>query len=285
MPVRFNTSGGGGGADLDEVTARDVDVLAGKKIVDANGNVITGKMPDQGTKNYTLPINGTYTIPSGKHSGSGKVTQSIPVQGGSTIVPGTSNKTVVAANRYVNGNVIVSGDPNLRPENIKKGVTIFGVNGALDGVFAEDGDIYFEGKWAKSNSMTTRVYNGYMQFTAVNEGTSYLCRNNNNRNSYPAMGLLNPVNLSGITRVYIRFTAIGKYRIDLYINNVIGSDNDIMHSRVAYASMEPQVGQTATIEVDVSGLSGNHYITLLQNYVTDKPGDEAFRIHRIGTRI
>ena len=135
------------------------------------------------------------------------------VQGGTTIVPGTSNKTAVAANRYVNGNVIVAGEPNLRPENIRKGVTVFGVSGTLDGVFTEDGDIYFEGKWIRSNSMTTRVYNGYMQFTAVNEGTSYLCRNHNNRSSYPAMGLLNPVNLSGIKRVYVRFTAISKYAI------------------------------------------------------------------------
>ncbi len=63
------------GVDTSAVTATAGDVLQGKKIVDASGTVVTGTMPNQGTKNMTL--NGiesnSVTIPKGYHSGSGIV--------------------------------------------------------------------------------------------------------------------------------------------------------------------------------------------------------------------
>ena len=72
----------------------------------------------------------------------------MPEQGGSTVIPGVSNKTAVEANRYVNGNVIVSGDPNLVAENIKKGSTIFGVKGSWEGFVPSPSHIYKRGQWA-----------------------------------------------------------------------------------------------------------------------------------------
>lgn len=67
--------GGGGGADLDAITAGAGDVLAGKVIVDKGGNPLTGTMPNWGAVNQSLAINGSYTIPAGYHNGSGKVTR------------------------------------------------------------------------------------------------------------------------------------------------------------------------------------------------------------------
>lgn len=121
--------GGGGGVDLDVITAQAGDILAGKVIVGPDGEPLTGTMPNRGAVSQVLPINGNYTIPAGYHNGLGKVTQNIPVQGGSTITPGTITKTAVAAGRYVSGNVNVAGDPNLIASNIRDGVTIFGVRG------------------------------------------------------------------------------------------------------------------------------------------------------------
>ena len=86
-------------------------------------------MNNRGAVNQALGINGSYTIPEGYHNGSGKVTQSVTTQGGSTITPGTAQKTAVAANRYVTGNIIVAGDANLVAANVKQGVNIFGVVG------------------------------------------------------------------------------------------------------------------------------------------------------------
>lgn len=61
--------------DVTGVTAGAGDVVVGKKIVDATGAVVDGSMPDNGSVN--AEIDGltvtSFTIPAGKHSGSGKV--------------------------------------------------------------------------------------------------------------------------------------------------------------------------------------------------------------------
>lgn len=61
--------------DVTNVDAEAADVVAGKKIVNAAGEVVDGTMPDNGTVAAT--IDGltvtSYTIPAGKHSGTGKV--------------------------------------------------------------------------------------------------------------------------------------------------------------------------------------------------------------------
>lgn len=96
--------GGGGGADLDVVTAAAGDVLKDKVIVGPDGEPLTGvleltgnaadsqvlvgktyyntdaktkrtgTMPNQGAKTASLNCGGSYTIPAGYHNGSGKVT-------------------------------------------------------------------------------------------------------------------------------------------------------------------------------------------------------------------
>ena len=123
---------GGGGADLDVVTADAGDVLAGKVIVGPDGEPLTGTlalsgnasdgqvlsgqtyyntdaktkrtgtMPNRGAVNQSLAINGSYTIPAGFHNGSGKVTQSVKTKGAQTYTPGTTNQTI-AAGQYLTG--------------------------------------------------------------------------------------------------------------------------------------------------------------------------------------
>lgn len=96
--------GGGGGADLDVITAGAGDILAGKVIVGPDGEPLTGileltgsaadsqvlsgktyyntdaktkrtgTMANQGAKTASLNCGGSYTIPAGYHNGSGKVT-------------------------------------------------------------------------------------------------------------------------------------------------------------------------------------------------------------------
>lgn len=72
-------------------TAAAGDILSGKTAY-VDGSKVTGSMTDQGTKTATLDTSTTsYTIPAGKHSGSGKV--SITTQEKS-VTPGTSAQTV-----------------------------------------------------------------------------------------------------------------------------------------------------------------------------------------------
>lgn len=119
-------------ASQTQSTATEWQIISGKTCW-SNGVKITGKMANNGAISYSLPLNGTYTIPAGYHNGAGKVTQSIATQGGWTLTPKTTNQLGCAAGRYCTGNIYIKGDGNLVAGNIKKGVTIFGVTGTYQG--------------------------------------------------------------------------------------------------------------------------------------------------------
>ena len=61
--------------DVSGVTATEANVLDGSYFVDKTGALKEGTMPDKGTVNATIDglTTTSYTIPAGKHSGSGKV--------------------------------------------------------------------------------------------------------------------------------------------------------------------------------------------------------------------
>lgn len=60
-------------------------------------------------------------------------TYDLPTQAAKTITPSTSSQTAVAAGKYTTGAVTVAGDSNLVADNIKSGVSIFGVAGNYSG--------------------------------------------------------------------------------------------------------------------------------------------------------
>lgn len=65
--------------------------------------------------------------------GTKSATQQLTTQGAKTVTPTTTNQTAVASGRYTTGDVVVSGDANLVPENIAEGVSIFGITGTHSG--------------------------------------------------------------------------------------------------------------------------------------------------------
>ena len=105
------------------------DLLSGKTASTDAGDIV-GTMVDRGAVNHSLAINGSYTIPAGKHNGSGAVTQSIPTKAAQTFTPSTVNQTI-AAGQYLTGAQTIAGDADLIASNIKAGVNIFGVLGTL----------------------------------------------------------------------------------------------------------------------------------------------------------
>lgn len=93
------------------VTAAAGDVLATKVIVDATGASVTGTMPNIGTVNKTLDAttgNQTYTIPAGKHSGTGKVQIVLETK---TATPSASAQDVTPTTGKVLGKVTVAAVP------------------------------------------------------------------------------------------------------------------------------------------------------------------------------
>jgi len=78
----------------------------------------------------------SFDILAGKtaYTAAGKVEGVIPTLAAQTIVPGTADKTI-SNGQYLGGTQTVKGDANLTSSNIKKGVTLFGVAGALESTF------------------------------------------------------------------------------------------------------------------------------------------------------
>lgn len=74
-----------------------------------------------------------YVVKSSKQS-----SLRLPTHSGGSIVPEKNNKVAVQSGMYTTGDVIISGDKNLDPSNIRKGATIFNVSGEYEGSVGVD---------------------------------------------------------------------------------------------------------------------------------------------------
>ena len=117
---------------LEQATA-DANATASNILVDktayVNGTKVTGTMPEKGAFAQTLSANGTINLGSG-HYDSIKITQSLNTRGATVWKPSTSAQSIPSGT-YLTGTQTIQGDTNLAPQNIRAGVSIFGVGGAL----------------------------------------------------------------------------------------------------------------------------------------------------------
>ncbi len=132
----FNTARRGG-VRLPTLTnpASASDLLAGKQLIDKDGNILTGTMPSVKRAVPSVSISDSGLITTSAKQEAGYVsagtesnTLQLSVQEAQTITPGTSSKTIYSG-RYLTGNQTIAGSANLVPGNIRSGVNIFGVTG------------------------------------------------------------------------------------------------------------------------------------------------------------
>lgn len=112
----------GGGEELPTLTnpGSASDLVKDKELIDQNGNILTGTMESMAT---------------------------------TTITPGTTAQTITQ--KYINGTLTIKGDNNLKAENIKEGVKIFDVLGALS---ASSGGTVEIGEWIEVESLSEAHY-------------------------------------------------------------------------------------------------------------------------------
>lgn len=98
--------------------------------VNSSTGLITASV--SGSQSVTPTVSAGYVSSgtSGTVSVSGSDTEQLTTKAAATITPSTSNQTI-AAGQYLTGVQTIEGDANLVAANIKSGVSIFGVDGAL----------------------------------------------------------------------------------------------------------------------------------------------------------
>ena len=150
--ILFPVSGGGGG-NLDEITASAEHVKSPYTFMNSEGDVEEGTMVDRenwgaavgmndrvavpegyhdgsgevygptvtqrGAWTSRLGINGKVMIPEGYHNGNGYVDQDISTLGEQKVVPKLSRHTLWTANQYMTGNVIIEPIPNQKTASTK----------------------------------------------------------------------------------------------------------------------------------------------------------------------
>lgn len=157
------------GVDTSDATAAAGDILSGKTAY-VNGEKITGTIATKTSSNLTAS-GAKVSVPAGYYAsaasksvstatqatpsisvstaglitasatqsagyvsaGTKSATKQLTTQAEKTVTPSTSEQTAVASGVYTTGDVKVKGDANLLAENIKSGVSIFGVSGSFEG--------------------------------------------------------------------------------------------------------------------------------------------------------
>ena len=90
-----------------------------------------------------------------------KITGTMSVSNGGSVNPTTSDKIFITPNTKLEGNYVVKGSDRLIANNIKKGVSIFGITGTLDNVI---NDIEIDGVSLPPSD--PRLDNGVLNITA-----------------------------------------------------------------------------------------------------------------------
>lgn len=133
------------GVDISDATAYATDVRSGKIAYGKRGRIVgMAATVEAATPMITIDnagnITATVTQDDGFVTGATKsASYQMPVTSLSNITPSAQAQTFQTEGTYNLGNITVAGDINLKPENIKDGVTIFGVTGTAKGSEAVTG--------------------------------------------------------------------------------------------------------------------------------------------------
>lgn len=162
---------------------------------DANlkaGNIAQGKSIFGVTGTFTNDANATaesMQLGVSAYVKGARVVGTAPIQAAKTVTPTTTEQTAVASGSFTSGAVKVAGDANLVAENIKSGVSIFGVAGAAAaGQNIEGKFVRLEGATGTKKTLLTCTFTptwaligGYFTYSGGSAGAQYFANGTLNR--------------------------------------------------------------------------------------------------------
>ncbi len=228
-------------------------------VLSYSGSAVTGETSTvviESSKNYTVSSGGTQTIlPDTGYGAMYEVALAVPYKAAATYTPTTSDQTI-AAGVFLNGNQTISGDANLDPENIKSGVSIFGIPGSYKGeikrLISNDTSITPTGTYATSTYYNTAygVKIGYMA-----NGDILLSMQGGTSTNYEYLNFVLGTVPSGVTLTWTMTTSS---------NYATGKPN------IQYACVLSGITSPSTIAIAMSSVDSTYdYVTCTITVTTD----------------
>lgn len=247
--------GGSGGALSSDVTAAKANVLAGTRTIttDSGNAVVEGTMVNRGTVNYSMPINGSFTIQQGYHSGSGKVSQSIATKAAATYYAGTSDQTI-ASGQYLSGVQTIKKltQTNLTASNIRNGTTV-SINNGNANVYSVTGTL--ESPNRNYSALAYKGFNINSSEWQTSEEETYTMPNK----GHVYFGMIAMAYGTGANVV-----------CEISVNNVVKYDCNITNWNYSWRNYSPgnfAVNKNDVVKIKVSVSGGSHVMAFIQESI------------------
>lgn len=255
------------GIDTSDANAVETDILSGKTAY-VDGNKIIGTITSKEAQTY-IPSSSEQVINAGQYLSGAQTISAVPTEE-KTITPSASAQEITPTENKFLSKVTVSGDANLTAENVKSGVTIFGIEGsytsdanAMTEDIAMNKTAYINGQKITGslplfpNSRTFTVDNAgvadniedsELEFTTINTAKQILDSNLNMKFSAPysdivtAIGLTADKLISGNTILGIE----GAAPTGIDTSDATATADDIVVNKTAYANGQKITGTIPT---------------------------------------
>lgn len=167
-------------------------------------------------------------------SGTKSAEHPLSTQSGKTVTPSTTQQTAVASRKYTTGNVYVAGDSNLVADNIKNGVSIFGVTGT----YTDKAKVYVV-KNIKPTAMGSGSTNRSFEISA--SGISKLIDASNSGTTFPS-------SLYGVRPMAVIIAAISQYSTTASLCEAYFTDNTYKYGGTLYYNYLGNSVSTITLD-------------------------------------